>query len=532
MNNNTIPILNFTSLQLIQINWKESATTVQFWHNPTNLLPALGSYLYLTLEAEYLGCFQLNAITTHSLIEIELRFSDIATAILENNELLSTLIVDTNSLPFNIGGTNEGSLSHWNQNPETILCFPLIGYQKWPTNKPTNLPLNYLPPAIRINPLLAYLSNTIGIGIAPISENLLLPYFQSTAVQWPWEQIAQISFNANNDGLEVESELGIISVDHTSLKRKYRTSFLANYEITASLNLQLENTGTTTNTGLAFISITDPTETLLKHQAIISYNLDPNSNATYPISITGDGIESDVLSIHLEPDISLENLNFNFEGTVIPVPNIGFSLAKLLSTYTLSSLLKLVATTTGKTWQWNNYHHHLELVPEQETKYSLPETINADAIITQPISKAVTVTSESNKVKTFTQYLHLNSISTLSLDLPSSRSQLAETAEVINYVQPKFLVIEPASNNSNLLVEGYPVSSFVPLIVEPLVTPTIKTQSVELTYTHHHHEISNLLKSNLLTWKTNPYKIASISISPIKEITKFKYQITAKILGT
>jgi hypothetical protein len=187
MNNNTIPILNFASDQLIQINRKEGATIAQFWHNPTNLLPALGSYLYLTLEGEYLGCFQLNTVTTHSFTDIVLRFSDIATAIIENNELLSTLITDANTLTFNIGGTNEGSLSHWNQNPETILCFPLIGYQKWPNNKPTNLPLNYLPPAVRINPLLGYLSNSIGIGIASLSENLLLPYFQNSAVQWPWE---------------------------------------------------------------------------------------------------------------------------------------------------------------------------------------------------------------------------------------------------------------------------------------------------------------------------------------------------------
>jgi hypothetical protein len=334
------------------------------------------------------------------------------------------------------------------------------------------------------------------------------------------------------NGLEVESELGIISQAHTSLKRKYRTSFLANYEVTANVDLQLENIGTTTNTGLAFINITDPSETLLKHQSIISYSIAPNSSATYPINLIGNGIENDILSIHLEPDISLENLNFNFEGTVIPTPTTGFSLANLLRNYTVPDLLKLIANTTGKTWQWNNYLDQLELVPEKQTKYSLPETINADTIETQPISKLNADTSERNKVQTFTQYLHLNSISTQSLNLPSTKTQLTETSEVINYVQPKFLVVEPNGSNSNLFVEGYPVTSFVPSIIEPLVPPTTKTQSVELTYTHHHHQLNNLLKSNQLSWETNQYIIATIIISPTKESIKFKYKITAKILGT
>lgn len=531
MNNKPIPILNFKVEQLIRIERNERATLAKFWHNPDFTMPELGSIAYLTLEEEYLGCYVLSQINSHSITEIELWYTDIASSLLENQIPISVLTKNTSPYPFQISGNNEGSIRYWNQNSEGLLCFPLIGYQKWPTNKPTNLKLIYLPPAIRINSLLKLLANELGIEIAPISENLLLPYFQNSPIQWPWNNLGSISLVANNAGLTVESELGILSEAHTSLKRKYETTFLDKYEVVATLNLQLENTGTTANTGLAFINITDPSQVLLKHQTIISYSVASNSNANYVLNLTGSGIENDILSIHLEPDSSLANLNFSFEGTIVPTTETGLSLPNLLANYSLADLLKLIETNTGKTWQWNNYQNQLELVTEQTSKFNLPDALEIKAIIATPNLNIPAKPNTNSIVKTISQYLHLNSVTTLSLALPTSKNLLPDYAETIVYAQAKFLVSEPENENLDVLIEGYPTLSFVPNIIAPINKLESESLSLKITYQSHVHKVSELFSGQKITWETIPYLITGFTITLVKN-NLLQYGITAKKIAT
>jgi hypothetical protein len=515
MENNHIPIIEYNTSQCTEIAKGNNTINCTFL-KPTDIEinSLLGKPVYLTLDGTWLGCFILEKITHLEGNNSQLQYINIEATPIKNNQLLTNQLESIDNYPFTISGFEEGSISYCNLTNNELLCFPLIGYQQWPLSKPTNLPIDLLPPAVRINPLLQKISTALGIAISPLSEELVLPYFGNKPILWPWQTLAAISFEASNGlGLSFDSELNSIIEAHTTIAKVYKTTFLSNYTVQVSVTLTLENNGNSTNTGLFYINITDPSQVLLKHEAIINYEVEANSNQTYTLNLEGAGITNDLITITLVPDNSCTDLSYNIVGEIIPQTNEGILINQLIEEMVIGKLFQLIEKTTGKQWQWNDYKNCLELTTPVETTFYLGTLSNATNTNSTKYLPQFIKNGKVVQVNKFNQYLHVSTVNTVAIQLPSTKNMLPNPSETINYSQPVFLVKVPETTQV-IGVEGYQVTSFVPEIINYETEESAFTKTIVLEAEIHVHEIGNLLKANSFGFEQSIFNIKELMLKP------------------
>lgn len=527
MANKPIPIIEYKAIQCAQIEKRGNSVKCIFLE-PTDLETnnLLGKPVYLTLNGTWLGCFVLAEITHLESNNSQLKYTSIENSLLQNNQPLNKIAEGLAQYPLAISGFVEGSINFYNETPTQLICFPLIGYQQLPEGKPTNLHIDLLPPAVRINQLLAMLSTNLGINISPLVEELILPYFGNNPINWPWKTLAAISFEASNGlGLSINSELGTMAEAHTTVAKVHKTTFLSNYSVQTTVTLTLENGGSSSNTGLFFINITDPSQVLLKHEAILNYEVEANSSQTYTLTLEGDGITNDLLSITLVPDNTFVDLNYSISGTIIPKTNEGIMVSQLLENITLGKLFQLIENTTGKQWQWDQYKNSLELLKPVVTNLDSSLLKKAEYSSSTSYLPKRNEIEKTVQVNAFNQYLHLSTVNTVGVQLPSTKNTLPNPSETVSFTQPIFLVKVPETTQI-IGVEGYQITSFVPEIFNPETTESPSTNTLALEAEIHVSEMENLLKAGSLSNELNPFKIKELLLKP-KENGIFQLKLTA-----
>ncbi len=520
MENNHIPIIEFSVNECKQIGKNDKTIECSFIKtaNP-EAETSLGKSVYLTLDGTWLGCFVLEEITHLEGSNTQFQYTNIESALLKNNQLLANQLESLDNYPFTLSGFEEGSIDYYNQTPTELLCFPLIGYQQWPLDKPTNLPIDLLPPAVRINPLLQSLSKAIGIDISPLSEELVLPYFGNQAINWPWQTLAAINFEVSNAlGLSLNSELGTITEAHTSVAKVYKTTFLSNYSVQTTVNLTLENNGNSSNTGLFYINITDPSQVLLKQEAILSYEVEANSSQTYTLNLEGDGVTNDLFTITLVPDNTFVDLNYSIAGTIIPQTNEGIVVSQLLDNITVGELFQLIENTTGKQWQWNQFNNTLELVMPTQVDYDLPIASKTKNEININFNERSYRNNKLIQINRFNQYLHLSTVTAAAIQLPSTKNLLPSPSEIVSYSQPTFLVKVPESSQQ-IKLEGYTITSFVPVVLTLEDEKNTFTKVLQTEGKISVQELGNLIQANKVAYKQSPFQIQSLQLNPTENNT-------------
>jgi hypothetical protein len=280
----------------------------------------------------------------------------------------------------------------------------------------------------------------------------------------------------------------------------------------------LENNGSSSNTGLFYINITDPSQVLLKHEAILSYEVEANSSQTYTLNLEGDGVTNDLLTITLVPDNTFVDLNYSIVGTIIPQTNEGFVVSQLLDNSTVGELFQLIENTTGKQWQWNQFNNTLELVMPTQVDYHLPIASRTKNEININFNERSYRNNKLIQVNRINQYLHLSTVNTTAIQLPSTKNILPASSEIVSYAQPTFLVKVPETTQQ-IKVEGYTITSFVPEVLTLDEKKNTYTKVLQTEGKISVQELGNLIQANKVACDQSPFQVQSLQLNPTENNT-------------
>jgi hypothetical protein len=192
--------------------------------------------------------------------------------------------------------------------------------------------------------------------------------------------------------------------------------------------------------------------------------------------------------------------------------------SQLLDNSTVGELFQLIENTTGKQWQWNQFNNTLELVMPTQVDYDLPIASRTKNEININFNERSYRNNKLIQINRFNQYLHLSTVTTAAIQLPSTKNILPAPSETVSYTQPTFLVKVPETSQQ-IKLEGYTVTSFVPVVLNLEDEKNTYTKVFLTEGKTSVQELGNLIQANKVAYKQSPFQIQSLQLNPTENNT-------------